>query len=84
MVFYNLNTEKSLLNFITFFKKIIASLAIAVWVLLVSTGILVARYFKTLLEDKKPMGVNVWFFIHRPVMVLAAVLSIASFILILV
>jgi hypothetical protein len=53
------------------------------WILLASTGILFARYFKFLLPKKELCGVKFWFLMHRPVMILATALTITGFIIIL-
>ena len=53
------------------------------WILLSSTGIIIARYFKHLLPNSKPCGVQMWFFIHRPIMVLVSLISLGAFIVIL-
>lgn len=63
--------------------QIHASLAIISWILFASTGIIVARYFKGLYENLKPCKVNVWFFLHRPIMIMVALLSVVSFAFIL-
>lgn len=54
------------------------------WILLVSTGILVAQFCKTAWPDTKIAGKALWFVIHSSVMALATVLTIVAFILILV
>lgn len=53
------------------------------WVLLAPFGIIMARYFKHLGGDKKLCGVNIWFSLHRPALVLATALTLAGFVLIL-
>ncbi len=54
------------------------------WILFVSTGILVARYFKTSWPDQKIFGKPIWFVVHLVLMSTVAVLTIIAFILILV
>jgi len=54
------------------------------WIVLVSTGILVARYFKRSWSDRKICSKAVWFAIHRTIMTCVAILTLISFILILV
>lgn len=54
------------------------------WMLFVSTGVLVARYFKTAWPTRKICGEAAWFAVHRAVMVSVAILTIIAFILILV
>jgi hypothetical protein len=54
------------------------------WILFVSTGILLARYFKTSWPNRKICGKPIWFAVHRALMSTVAVLTIIAFILILV
>jgi hypothetical protein len=54
------------------------------WIVLVSTGILVARYFKCSWPKRKICGKAVWFAIHRALMVTAVLLTLIAFVLILV
>ncbi|CAF3082951.1 unnamed protein product [Rotaria sp. Silwood2] len=54
------------------------------WIVLVSTGILIARYFKPLWPNKKICNKAVWFAIHRAIMTSVAVLTLIAFVLILV
>ena len=54
------------------------------WIVLVSTGILVARYFKRSWPYRKLCGKAIWFAIHRTIMSSVALLTIISFVLILV
>ncbi|CAF1023798.1 unnamed protein product [Adineta ricciae] len=54
------------------------------WILFVSTGVLIARYFKTVWPERKICGKAVWFAIHRAVMFSVAILTIIAFVLILV
>jgi hypothetical protein len=54
------------------------------WIVLVSTGILVARYFKRTWSDRKLCSKAVWFAIHRAIMTSVAILTLISFIFILV
>lgn len=54
------------------------------WILLASTGILVARHFKPCWPEKKVCGKALWFAIHRAIMLSAVTLTIIAFILILV
>jgi hypothetical protein len=53
------------------------------WFLFASTGIIIARYCKNLLPDKKFCGVQFWFTLHRPIMVMVPVLSIIALLIIL-
>jgi hypothetical protein len=54
------------------------------WIVLASTGILIARYFKRSWTDRKICSKAVWFAIHRTIMTCVAILTLISFILILV
>jgi hypothetical protein len=54
------------------------------WIVFVSTGILIARYFKKSWSDRKICGKAVWFAIHRTIMTSVAILTLIAFILILV
>lgn len=54
------------------------------WIVLVSTGILVARYFKRSWSNRKICGKAVWFAIHRTIMTSVALLTLISFVFILV
>lgn len=54
------------------------------WIVLVSTGILIARYFKQALPHKKICDKAIWFAIHRAIMTSVAVLTLIAFVLILV
>ncbi|UJR20943.1 hypothetical protein I4U23_024052 [Adineta vaga] len=54
------------------------------WILFVSTGVLIARYFKPVWPGRKICGKAVWFSIHRALMTSVAILTIIAFILILV
>ncbi|CAF4085300.1 unnamed protein product [Adineta steineri] len=54
------------------------------WIVLVSTGILTARYFKKSWSTRKICGKAVWFAIHRTLMTSVAILTLIAFILILV
>ena len=53
------------------------------WLLLATTGILLARYYKYLLPYVKTCGVQFWFLMHRIIMIFVPLLSIISFIVIL-
>jgi hypothetical protein len=54
------------------------------WIVFVSTGILIARYFKRSWSEKKICGKAVWFALHRTIMTTVAILTLIGFILILV
>ncbi|CAF1163143.1 unnamed protein product [Rotaria sp. Silwood1] len=54
------------------------------WIVLVSTGILIARYFKLSWSNKKICNKAVWFAIHRAIMTCVAILTLIAFVLILV
>ncbi|KAJ8397542.1 hypothetical protein AAFF_G00438180 [Aldrovandia affinis] len=51
------------------------------WMATVSTGIIVARYFKDDWPDRALFGQRVWFQVHRALMLLAVLLSSVGFIL---
>ena len=53
------------------------------WVLFATTGILIARYYKFLASNSEMCGVSLWFFLHRPMMLIATSLSVAGFVIIL-
>jgi len=53
------------------------------WMLFASTGIIIARYFKFMLPEKKLLGTKIWFTIHRPLMVFTCTLSIIALLIIL-
>lgn len=52
------------------------------WIALVSTGIIIARYFKESWTGKKFCGEAVWFALHRLLMCSVSLLTLISFILI--
>lgn len=52
------------------------------WMLLASTGILIARYYKFLFPTIRINNVDFWFFIHQPVMFLVPILTIVGFIVV--
>lgn len=64
-------------------KKAHGCLMVIAWMLFASTGIFIARYYKFLLPTKKVCGGQVWFALHRPIMVSVLLLSIISLIVIL-
>jgi hypothetical protein len=49
------------------------------WVFLVSLGMLIGRYYKFLRAEKKIGGLPFWFFIHRPLLIIAPLFSWAGF-----
>lgn len=53
------------------------------WMLFAAVGIHVARYNKSLLPGKKLCGVQIWFSIHRPIMMSAGLFSVIAFLVIL-
>ena len=53
------------------------------WILFVSTGIVLARYYRHILPNFKTCGLEFWFFIHRPIMLLATIFSLVGFFVIL-
>ena len=63
-----------------FSKACLMSIA---WMFCASTGILLARYYKFLLPNVRIFKLQIWFVIHRPLMMIVPVISIVAFILIL-
>lgn len=49
------------------------------WILFVSTGIIIARYFKKTWLTKKLCGKPIWFSVHRTVMIFAAIMTLVAF-----
>jgi len=68
----------------TSLMKAHAIIMIFTWIVLVSTGILIARYFKRSWSDRKICRKAVWFAIHRTIMTSVAILTLISFVLIIV
>ena len=67
-----------------YFKIYVLGCMMAIcWMLFVSTGIIIARYYKYLLPKKDMCGMKCWFAIHRPLMILASLTAISAFIVIL-
>ncbi|CAF4766421.1 unnamed protein product [Rotaria magnacalcarata] len=54
------------------------------WMLLVSTGIIIARYFKQSLPTHKLCGKAIWFAIHRFVMICSVLMTAVGFLLIVI
>ena len=54
-------------------------LAIMAWLCVINIGYIIARYYKPLWSGKKVLGADIWFLIHRIMMVSGAVLAITSF-----
>lgn len=57
---------------------------IVAWVLLASVGMYIARYFKFIFPKQMVNGLMIWFFLHRPLMILTYILTLVSLIVILV
>ncbi|CAF4812291.1 unnamed protein product, partial [Rotaria sp. Silwood1] len=55
-----------------------------IWMLCVSTSIILARYFKKSWPTRKICDKPIWFAIHRLVMTFAAIMTVFAFILILI
>jgi len=68
----------------TCLKRAHGILMITAWVLIVSTSIIIARYFRDAWPGKKLCTTDVWFAIHRILMLLALACTIAGFIIIFV
>ena len=77
------NSESNGLNTINLMKAH-GIILIFTWIVVVSTGILIARYFKRAWSNRKICGKAVWFAIHRALMSSASILSLIALILILV
>ena len=60
------------------------SLMVIAWILVGSLGMFIARYCKFIFSDHMINGLMIWFFLHRPMMVLAFVLTLISLVVILV
>ncbi|CAF3499833.1 unnamed protein product [Rotaria socialis] len=54
------------------------------WILFVSTAIILALFFKKSWPNQKILGKQIWFSVHRALMMATSVLTILAFILILV
>ncbi|OQR75164.1 putative ferric-chelate reductase 1-like [Tropilaelaps mercedesae] len=55
-----------------------ATLMTSAWLFTASMGMMLARHFKNVWEDKMPCGVKMWFACHRVFMVLTLLLSLAG------
>jgi len=60
-----------------------AILMVFAWMFFSSIGVVVARHFKFMLPDKRFLGTQIWFTIHRPFMVFSFTLSIIALLVIL-
>ena len=70
------------LNFETKFY-ILACLMIFAWLFCVSTGIILARYYKFILPSIKIQKMMFWFQAHRALMIFTPICSIAGFLVML-
>jgi hypothetical protein len=68
----------------TSLMKVHGIIMVFTWMVLVSTGILVARYFKRSWSNRKICAKAVWFAVHRTIMTSVAILTLIAFVLILV
>ncbi|KAI0224795.1 putative ferric-chelate reductase 1 [Lamellibrachia satsuma] len=59
-------------------------LMIAAWVVAAATGMFIARHYKTAWPKSTLLSTKVWFVIHRSLMVLAFLCTVAAFIIIFV
>lgn len=66
-----------------YFYLILACLMIFVWLFLIPSGIIIARYHKNLLPSLRIFNVPFWFNMHRLIMIISLFLTIPAFILIL-
>jgi hypothetical protein len=53
------------------------------WMGFASTGILIARYFKFIFQNRNIFKMQIWFAIHFPLMVSVPIISLVSFLIIL-
>lgn len=60
-----------------------AGLMLIAWLILAPLGITISRYYKFIFPNKKIFGLKIWFFLHRPIMILAFTLTLISFLIIL-
>lgn len=60
------------------------SLMLVAWVFAASIGIVMARYFKNVFEDKTLFSQKIWFQVHRACMVLVLLATVIAFIIIFV
>lgn len=60
------------------------SLMLIAWVFAASIGIVFARYFKNVWEDKKLFDQKIWFQVHRTSMVIVLLATVIAFIIIFV
>ncbi|RNA02804.1 ferric-chelate reductase 1 isoform X1 [Brachionus plicatilis] len=64
-------------------EKTHACLMVIAWIFFASTGMVFARYMKFLLPEKTLCGKKIWFVVHSPFMIMVAVISLTSFLVIL-
>ncbi|CAF1516186.1 unnamed protein product, partial [Didymodactylos carnosus] len=81
---YNFNISDKNSNLL----KAHGCIMIITWIVIVSTGIIVARYFKNIPlmsnTNKNVCGETIWFAVHRGLMSSAAILTILAFLFILI
>ena len=53
------------------------------WAFCAPVGMMIARSFKFMFPKRKICDLKVWFVIHRPLMILCTIVTIAAFIVIL-
>lgn len=53
------------------------------WIFLVSTAIIMPRYYKYLFRPQKICGAQAWLVLHVPVMIFAAIINLVSLLVIL-
>ena len=56
---------------------------VTAWILFATTAIIIARYYKFIFPSVKPLDTQIWFWIHRTIMILVSIASIAGFTIIL-
>ncbi len=60
-----------------------ACLMVIAWVLFAPTGMLIARYYKFLLDKRKVCSVNLWFALHLPIMLSVPIISFVGLLVVL-
>ncbi|XP_064483208.1 putative ferric-chelate reductase 1 homolog isoform X2 [Ornithodoros turicata] len=66
----------------TVLLKLHGTFMVAAWFFLATFGMTVARHYKTAWKPKQIWGLDIWFVIHRPIMVVTVLTEIIAFILI--
>ncbi|CAF2895201.1 unnamed protein product [Rotaria sp. Silwood2] len=61
------------------FLRAHAIIMLFIWMLFVSTGIIIARHFKQSWPTRKLCGKPIWFAVHRSIMIFAAIMTLTAF-----